>query len=148
MASWANSDFLTRYQRQVVLPQIGFEGQSSLKQGRSLIVGLDGLGSWVAELLARAGVGFLRLADDDVVELVNIQRQALYGEAIKLLSGHSDADNPYLLRFDLWRNEAQRLNFRVIDEGKTSCICCVRYQYEFLEPCSALQFLLPRRRND
>lgn len=279
MSAWANSDFLTRYQRQIVLPQIGLEGQSRLKQGRALIVGLGGLGSWVAELLVRAGVGFLKLADDDVVELANIQRQALYGEAdaadrrpkaiaaatrlvalnssvavepvaervdrfnldrlardvdliidgtdnfetrfllndyavkhgkpwifagavgteaqtltivpgrtpclrcvletppvncgtascgevgvlgpavavvaafqaaeaIKLLSGHSDAANPYLLRFDLWRNQVQRLNFRLIDEGKTSCICCVRRQFEFLEPCSALQFLLPRRRSD
>ena len=42
---------------------------------------MGGLGSWVAEFLARAGVGFLRLADDDVVELANIHRQALYGEA-------------------------------------------------------------------
>jgi adenylyltransferase/sulfurtransferase len=279
MANITTTEATTRYQRQVVLSALGIAGQQRLLAGRVLVVGVGGLGSWVAELLVRAGVGFLRLADDDVVELANLHRQALYGEAeaadhrpkvvaaatrlaalnrtvavepvaeradrfnldrlardvdliidgtdnfetrfllndyavkygkpwifagavgteaqtltivpgrtpclrcilesppsncgtascgevgvlgpavaavaafqageaIKLLSGHDEAANPSLLRFDLWRNEVQRLNFRELDEGKTSCICCVRHEYEFLEPCSALQFLLPRRRSD
>ena len=72
---------LQRYQRQIVLPELGLKGQQGLLAGRALIIGVGGLGSWVAELLARAGVGFLRLVDDDVVELANVHRQALYGEA-------------------------------------------------------------------
>jgi adenylyltransferase/sulfurtransferase len=71
---------LARYQRQVVLEDLGPGGQRALMRGRALIVGVGGLGSWTAELLARAGVGFLRLADDDRVDLTNIHRQALYDE--------------------------------------------------------------------
>ncbi len=70
-----------RYTRQVAFDGLGLAGQKALAGGRALIVGVGGLGSWVAELLARAGVGFLRLADPDRVELANIHRQALYDEA-------------------------------------------------------------------
>ena len=46
-----------------------------------MVVGVGGLGSWVSELLVRAGVGRIRLADDDYVELTNIHRQAMYTES-------------------------------------------------------------------
>jgi adenylyltransferase/sulfurtransferase len=65
----------------MAFPPLGRSGQDALTAGRGLIVGVGGLGSWVAELLARAGVGFLRLVDDDVVEAGNLHRQALYTEA-------------------------------------------------------------------
>jgi adenylyltransferase/sulfurtransferase len=76
-----DSVIASRYSRQVLLPALGLAGQRSLAEGRALIVGVGGLGSWVAELLARAGVGFLRLVDPDKVDLTNIHRQALYTEA-------------------------------------------------------------------
>jgi adenylyltransferase/sulfurtransferase len=70
-----------RYARQMVFAPVGAAGQKKLAAGRVLIVGVGGLGSWVAELLARAGVGFLRLTDDDRVDEVNLHRQALYAQA-------------------------------------------------------------------
>lgn len=71
----------SRYSRQVLVAGLGLAGQRALMEGRALVVGVGGLGSWVAELLARAGVGFLRLVDPDQVDLTNIHRQALYTEA-------------------------------------------------------------------
>jgi adenylyltransferase/sulfurtransferase len=70
-----------RYRRQTVLPEIGTDGQSALSESRAVVVGLGALGSVSSDLLARAGVGHLRLVDRDVVELVNLQRQTLYSEA-------------------------------------------------------------------
>ena len=60
---------------------LGPDGQRRLMAARAVVVGVGGLGSWTAELLARAGVGFLRLVDDDRVELANIHRQGLYDQA-------------------------------------------------------------------
>jgi len=76
-----DSSNLPRYGRQVAFAALGREGQRRLTAGSALIVGVGGLGSWVAELLARAGVGFLRLVDDDKVDLTNIHRQAMYDES-------------------------------------------------------------------
>lgn len=70
----------TRYSRQVRFAPIGREGQARIRTARVLILGCGGLGAETANLLARAGVGFLRLVDRDVVELSNLQRQALFDE--------------------------------------------------------------------
>lgn len=70
-----NDDQLLRYSRQIMLPEIGIEGQERLRRSRVLILGLGGLGSPVAMYLAAAGVGHLRLADGDRVDLSNLQRQ-------------------------------------------------------------------------
>jgi len=70
-----------RYVRQTTFAPFGQAGQQALAAASVLIVGVGGLGSWVAELLARAGVGRLRLVDDDRVDPTNLHRQAMYTEA-------------------------------------------------------------------
>lgn len=70
----------TRYARQILLPEIGLEGQQRLLRSAVLLVGLGGLGSAVAPALVGAGVGRIGLADPDTVSESNLQRQTLYTE--------------------------------------------------------------------
>jgi len=69
---------LLRYSRQILLPQIGIEGQHKLLAAHALIIGIGGLGSPVATYLAASGVGQLTLVDADHVELTNLQRQPIH----------------------------------------------------------------------
>jgi molybdopterin/thiamine biosynthesis adenylyltransferase len=73
--------FEERYSRQILFPGIGVEGQKRLAAGRVAIVGCGATGSALASLLARAGVGMLRIIDRDYVEPSNLQRQSLFDEA-------------------------------------------------------------------
>jgi molybdopterin/thiamine biosynthesis adenylyltransferase len=66
------------YSRQTILPELGVAGQEKLRKSKVTIVGLGGLGSVSAMFLALAGVGTLRLVDQDTVELNNLHRQVLY----------------------------------------------------------------------
>ena len=71
---------LDRYARQIVFPGIGEAGQQRLAQSRVALIGCGALGTVLANVLARAGVGFLRIVDRDYVEWSNLQRQVLFDE--------------------------------------------------------------------
>jgi len=71
---------MERYSRQILFEGIGAEGQRRVRAGRVLVVGCGALGSAQAEMLARAGVGTLRVVDRDFVEESNLQRQTLFTE--------------------------------------------------------------------
>ena len=70
-----------RYRHQIRFRELGTAGQEKLLSSRVLIVGAGALGGMNAMMLARAGVGFLRIVDGDIVELSNLHRQYLFTEA-------------------------------------------------------------------
>ena len=76
-----DDDFGDRYSRHLRLPEVGLHGQRKLETARVLLVGAGGLGSPAAYYLTAAGVGHLRIADDDVVDRSNLQRQILHTDA-------------------------------------------------------------------
>jgi len=75
-----NEQTRARYLRQIIFAPIGAAGQEKLLAARVLIVGCGATGSVIASTLARTGIGFLKIADRDFVELNNLQRQVLYDE--------------------------------------------------------------------
>ena len=70
-----------RYNRQIILKSVDFDGQEKLKASKMLIIGLGGLGCAASQYLAAAGVGNLTLLDFDTVSLSNLQRQVLHCDA-------------------------------------------------------------------
>jgi len=71
---------LDRYSRQVMLEEIGYQGQLKLKQASVCVVGVGGLGNPIAIRLAAMGVGKIRIVDRDVIELSNLHRQTMFNE--------------------------------------------------------------------
>jgi len=97
-----SNEELERYNRQILLPQIGAEGQEQLRQSRILIVGAGGLGTPCACYLAGMGIGCVGLVDNDVVSLSNLPRQIMYGmndlgkEKARVLSEKLQKANPHI----------------------------------------------------
>jgi molybdopterin/thiamine biosynthesis adenylyltransferase len=76
-----NDEQLLRYSRHILLDEIGIEGQNQLLSSHALIIGAGGLGSPVAMYLAACGVGKITIADHDIVDLTNLQRQIAHTTA-------------------------------------------------------------------
>src|SRR5665811_1734372 len=70
---------IRQYSKQIMIPEIGLKGQEKLKQSKVLVIGAGGLGCPVLQYLAAAGVGYIGIAEFDVVDETNLQRQVLYG---------------------------------------------------------------------
>jgi len=94
-----------RYARQIVIHQIGKEGQEKLKSSKVLVVGAGGLGSPSAMYLACAGVGTIGLVDDDTVSISNLQRQILH-----------DSDSLGMKKVESAKRTLERLNPHVCVE--------------------------------
>jgi adenylyltransferase/sulfurtransferase len=69
-----------RYSKQIILPEMGMEGQEKLRAAKVLVIGAGGLGCPILQYMAAAGVGTIGIADGDVIEVSNLQRQVLYTE--------------------------------------------------------------------
>jgi sulfur-carrier protein adenylyltransferase/sulfurtransferase len=70
---------IRRYQKQIMIPEIGIKGQEKIKSARVLVIGAGGLGCPVLQYLTAAGVGKIGIVEFDIVDETNLQRQVLYG---------------------------------------------------------------------
>src|ERR1017187_7891394 len=70
----------SRYSKQIILPEIGIEGQDKLRSAKVLVIGAGGLGCPILQYLTAAGVGTIGIADGDTISISNLQRQVLYTE--------------------------------------------------------------------
>ena len=104
-----------RYSRQIVLKEIGKNGQKALAKKTIVIIGLGALGTVSAELLTRAGIGKLILVDNDIIALDNLQRQVLYDE--------EDVGKPKVLQAE---NKLKKINSNVKIESSFKIISTIQ----------------------
>lgn len=109
---------IRRYDRQILLPEFGLQGQEKLKQARILVIGCGGLGSPVLLYLAAAGVGTLGIVEDDTIATSNLQRQVLYSSDKVGMSKLTEAEkrlqalNPFveIIKYELRLSANNALN--------------------------------------
>ena len=115
-------DELERYARHIVLKEIGGAGQLKLKSATVVLIGAGGIGSPAIQYLAAAGVGTLRVIDDDAVALSNLQRQTLFGTrdvGTSKVVGAAQAVarlNP-AVRVEMKRERVDAVNVKALIEG-------------------------------
>lgn len=137
---------MERYSRQIMLPEIGEEGQRKLAGASVLIVGVGGLGCPVALYLTAAGVGRIGLCDNDIISISNLQRQILYTESTE---GQSKAETARRrlselsshTGFDLWKDGLNRRNAREIISGYDLIVDCTdnhKTRYLIEETCAEM----------
>lgn len=88
----------TRYNRQIILPEIGTDGQDKLSKAKVLVIGAGGLGAAILPYLSAAGIGEIGLVDDDTIDVSNLHRQVIYKTSAV---GKSKAEEAKLLISDL-----------------------------------------------
>ena len=76
-----SSEDLDRYSRQIMLEEIGYQGQLKLQQAKVCVVGVGGLGNPITTRLVAMGIGTIRIVDRDVIELSNLHRQTLFDDS-------------------------------------------------------------------
>ncbi|MFT4671471.1 MAG: molybdopterin/thiamine biosynthesis adenylyltransferase [Pseudohongiellaceae bacterium] len=142
-------DQLLRYSRQIMLPDMDIAGQQKLIDSSVLIVGLGGLGSPAAMYLAAAGVGKLIVADDDVVEVSNLQRQIAHSqESVGVSKVESGRQRLLGLNPDL---EVVALNTRLqgteldsaVEQADLVIDACDNYATRFAINQSCIKYLTP-----
>lgn len=129
---------MDRYKRNILIDGFGYEGQEKLRKSKVLVIGAGGLGSPVLAYLAAAGVGTLGIADYDVVDISNLQRQILhYTPDIGKLKIESAADKLHALNPEITVNTYSRK----LDGDNVAGIirpydfvvdCCDNYETKFL----------------
>ncbi|MCC8375527.1 molybdopterin-synthase adenylyltransferase MoeB [Photorhabdus sp. HUG-39] len=125
-----NDQEFMRYSRQLLLEDIGPEGQEKLKSSRVLIVGLGGLGAPASLYLAGAGVGTIYLADDDQLHISNLQRQILYrteeipAAKAELAANQLNALNPLIKTIILNQRQNQESLTTIVKQVDLVLDCC------------------------
>ncbi|OCA55596.1 HesA/MoeB/ThiF family protein [Photorhabdus namnaonensis] len=125
-----NDQEFMRYSRQLLLEDIGPEGQEKLKSSRVLIVGLGGLGAPASLYLAGAGAGTIYLADDDQLHISNLQRQILYrteeipAAKAELAANQLNALNPLIKTMVLNQRQDLESLTTVVEQVDLVLDCC------------------------
>ena len=110
-----NKNYLNRYSRQIVLKNVGLSGQKKISSSKVFIVGAGGLGSPIADLLCRAGVGEIGIIDHDRVSLSNLNRQTLFNSndinkyKVKVLKQKLNKINP-LVKINIFNKKIDKKN--------------------------------------
>ena len=110
-----NKNYLNRYSRQIVLKNVGLSGQKKISSSKVFIVGAGGLGSPIADLLCRAGVGEIGIIDNDKVSLSNLNRQTLFNSndinkyKVKVLKQKLNKINP-LVKINIFNKKIDKKN--------------------------------------